>query len=122
MAGGPATLLAALLDVLTPDGTLAAYASWQHSSYEATLDGRQLPPEERRRWPVFDPASAPPPYDGFGQFNRFICAHPQVRRSAHPDASMAAIGRLTSNGTAGIRVRVTSTEMSRSFVKSAGWM
>lgn len=91
IAGGPATLLEALLECLGPDGTLAAYVSWQHSSYDATLQGRELTREERDAWPVFDPDAAPP-YDGFGQFNRFLCRHPEVRRSAHPDASIAAIG------------------------------
>lgn len=97
--GGPASLLDALLEGLTPDGTLAAFVSWQQSSYDATLDGRQLTREQRDAWPVFDPAAAPP-YDGFGQFNRFICGHPAVRRSAHPDASIAAIGRLAASLTA----------------------
>lgn len=101
LAGGPAALLEALLDVLTPDGTLAAFVSWQHSSYDATLDGRSLAREERDAWPAFDPDAAPPPYDGFGQFNRFICRHPAVRRSAHPDASFAAIGRRAAELTAG---------------------
>jgi len=100
VAGGPPALLAALLEVLGPEGTLVAYASWQHSSYDATLDGRALTREERDAWPVFDPAAAPPPYDGFGQFNRFICAHLQACRSAHPDASIAAIGRLAADLTA----------------------
>jgi aminoglycoside N3'-acetyltransferase len=99
VAGGPAGLLMALLDVLGPEGTLLAYASWQDSSYDATLDGRELTRQQRDAWPVFDPATAPP-YDGFGQFNRFICAHPDVRRSAHPDASIAAIGRLAADLTA----------------------
>lgn len=89
--GGAATLLDALLECLGPDGTLAAYVSWQHSSYDATLQGRELTREERDAWPVFD-ADTAPPYDGFGQFNRFVCRHPEVRRSAHPDASIAAIG------------------------------
>lgn len=99
LAGGPATLLQALLDVLTPEGTLAAFVSWQHSSYDATLAGRRLTAHERDAWPVFDPDTAPP-YDGFGQFNRFICRHPAVRRSAHPDASIAAIGRRAAELTA----------------------
>lgn len=94
IAGGPATLLDALLDGLGHEGTLAAYVSWQHSTYDATLDGRRLTAEQRATWPAFDPRGAPPPYDGFGRFNRFVCAHPAVRRSAHPDASIAAIGRL----------------------------
>ncbi|NML44411.1 aminoglycoside 3-N-acetyltransferase [Ramlibacter sp. G-1-2-2] len=92
VAGGPPGLLAALLEALGPEGTLLAYASWQHSSYDATLDGRELTREERDAWPVFEPATAPP-YDGFGKFNRFVCAHPGAQRSAHPDASIVAIGR-----------------------------
>ena len=99
LVGGPSTLLAALLECLGPQGTLAAYVSWQHSSYDATLAGRELTPRQQRDWPVFDPANAPA-YDGFGQFNRFVCAHPHVRRSAHPDASVAAIGRLAADLTA----------------------
>lgn len=91
VAGGPSTLLEALLACLTPRGTLAAFVSWQQSSYDATLDGRRLTRAERDAWPVFDPRSAEP-YDGFGQFNRFICGHPAVRRSPHPDACIAAIG------------------------------
>ena len=100
LEGGPADLLDALLDCLGPGGTLAAYVSWQHSSYDATLDGRRLTPDEREAWPAFDPAAAPPPYDGFGRFNRFLCAHPAARRSAHPDASIAAIGPLAEQLTA----------------------
>lgn len=99
VAGGPASLLDALLECLTPAGTLAAFVSWQQSSYDATLNGRRLAPAERAAWPAFDPATSPP-YDGFGQFNRFICAHPAMERSAHPDASIAAIGRLAAPLTA----------------------
>lgn len=99
LAGGPATLLDALLECLTPEGTVAAYVSWQQSSYDATLDGRTLTREEREAWPAFDPDTAPP-YDGFGQFNRLICSHPEVCRSAHPDASIAAIGRRAGELTA----------------------
>ncbi|WP_414709538.1 aminoglycoside 3-N-acetyltransferase [Ramlibacter sp.] len=91
--GGPAEVLAALLDTVGPEGTLFAFVSWDQSPYLETLDGRSLPAEARANWPAFDAASAPP-YREFGAFNRFVCAHPQVRRSAHPDASMAAIGRL----------------------------
>jgi len=92
--GGPAQVLAALLDAVGPDGTLAAFVSWDQSSYEATLNGATLDACERERWPAFDPEAHPPPYAGFGALNRFICSHPAVRRSAHPDASFAALGRL----------------------------
>jgi aminoglycoside N3'-acetyltransferase len=92
--GGPTTVRALLEAVAEAEaGTLMAFVSWDHSPYEATLNGLQLPQEARRAWPAFNPGNAPP-YAGFGALNRFICAHPQVRRSGHPDASMAAIGRL----------------------------
>jgi aminoglycoside N3'-acetyltransferase len=91
--GGPDEVLAALLDAIGPEGTLLAFVSWDHSPYVETLNGRTLPAAERERWPAFDPASAPPCRE-FGAFNRSICVHPGVRRSAHPDANMAAIGRL----------------------------
>ncbi|MBK6006603.1 aminoglycoside 3-N-acetyltransferase [Ramlibacter ginsenosidimutans] len=91
IAGGPQTLLDALLEVLGAHGTLAAYVSWKHSSYDATLDGRTLSARERARWPLFDPSAAAP-HEGFGYFNQFVCRHPAVHRSAHPTANIAAIG------------------------------
>jgi aminoglycoside N3'-acetyltransferase len=100
LSGGPPTLLRALLECIGTDGTLAAYVSWEHSSYEATLDGRKLTAQERQAWPGFEPSASPPPYDDAGRFNRVLCSHPGVRRSAHPDASIAAIGRLATDLTA----------------------
>lgn len=89
--GGPATVLAALLDALGPDGTLMAYVSWDRSPYEETLGENRLTPRERDAWPAFDPDAAGT-YRGFGVLNAYIAAHPGARRSHHPDASMAAIG------------------------------
>lgn len=91
VAGGPAAVLAALLECVGAHGTLLAFVSWDQSPYEQTLDGAQLPPAEREAWPAFDPRTAPP-YREFGAFNGFFCAHPDVRRSPHPDANFAAIG------------------------------
>jgi aminoglycoside N3'-acetyltransferase len=91
--GGPSQILGALLDAVGPGGTIAAFVSWDRSSYEETLNGAVLGEREREAWPAFDPAAHPEPYAEFGALNRFICNHPAVRRSAHPDASFAAIGR-----------------------------
>ena len=91
--GGPSQVLGALLDAVGPGGTIAAFVSWDRSSYEETLNGAVLGEREREAWPAFDPAAHPEPYAEFGALNRFICNHPAVRRSAHPDASFAAIGR-----------------------------
>lgn len=89
--GGPATVVAALCDALGSDGTLLAYVSWDRSPYDETLGDGRLTPEERAAWPAFISASAGA-YRGFGLLNDYILMHPDVRRSAHPDASMAAIG------------------------------
>lgn len=89
--GGPAAVVAALLESIAPGGTLMAYVSWDRSPYEETLNGQVLGAAERDAWPAFDPATAGT-YRGFGLLNAFICQVTGVERSGHPDASMAAIG------------------------------
>jgi aminoglycoside 3-N-acetyltransferase-6 len=89
--GGPAGLLAAILATIGAVGNLMAFVSWRDSPYEETLGRATVPPALRDSWPVFDPDHAPG-YPGFGAFNEFVRTHPGCRRSAHPDASMAAIG------------------------------
>lgn len=91
--GGPSTIVAALREAVGPEGTLMAYASWDRSPYEETLNGTQMPEEVRRNWPPFDPATAKT-YRGFGLLNQFLVELPGALRSAHPDASMVAIGPL----------------------------
>jgi len=93
VVGGPATIVDALLDSVGTTGNLMAYVSWDRSPYAETLDGRSLSEEEREAWPAFNPATAKT-YREFGVLNEFICRHSQVRRSGHPDASMAAIGPM----------------------------
>lgn len=90
--GGARTLLSALRDAVGAHGTLMGFASWRDSPYEETLDARQLSPERRDAWPVFDPANAAV-YGGFGMFNELIRLEPDAWRSGHPDASMVAVGR-----------------------------
>lgn len=91
--GGPVTLVGSLLDAVAPGGTLMGYASWDRSPYEETLNGAQMDEEARRAWPPFDPATAGT-YRGFGLLNQFLVETPGALRSAHPDASMVAIGAL----------------------------
>ncbi len=91
--GGPGAVLGALLDAIGPEGTLMAFVSWDRSPYEETLGENRLTAAEKEAWPAFDPAIAGT-YPGFGALNGFIVRHPGARRSAHPDASMAAIGPL----------------------------
>lgn len=91
--GGATTVVASLLDVVGQTGTLMGYASWDRSPYEETLNGARLDDDLRRTWPPFDPASSGT-YRGFGLLNQFLVGVPGARRSAHPDASMVAVGPL----------------------------
>ncbi len=91
LVGGASTLLAAILDAVGPDGNLMAFVSWRDSPYEETLGRDAPPPAIAESWPAYNPSDAPS-YPGFGAFNEVIRSHPGCRRSAHPDASMAAVG------------------------------
>ncbi len=91
LADGPQTLVDALIEAVGPTGNILAFVSWRDSPYEQTL-GHDAPPAAiAQSWPAFDPDHAPA-YPGFGAINEFIRTYPGCRRSAHPDASMAAIG------------------------------
>jgi aminoglycoside 3-N-acetyltransferase II len=91
--GGAETVVAALRSAVGPSGTVMGYASWDKSPYEETLNGARLDDEARRSWPPFDPATAGT-HRGFGLLNQFLVQAPGARRSAHPDASMVAVGPL----------------------------
>jgi len=91
VVGGPATVLDALLDAVGPGGTILAYVSWDRSCYTETQGEAGLTVEERERWPAFVPEAANA-FPGFGVLNSFLLKLPHVKRSAHPDASVAAVG------------------------------
>ncbi|EUL30165.1 TPA: aminoglycoside N-acetyltransferase AAC(3)-IIb [Burkholderia cenocepacia] len=91
--GGAASVVSALRAAVGSAGTLMGYASWDRSPYEETLNGARMDEELRRRWPPFDLATSGT-YPGFGLLNRFLLEAPDARRSAHPDASMVAVGPL----------------------------
>jgi len=89
--GGAAAVAKALLSAVEPGGTLMAYVSWDRSPYLETLNGARLPAVERDAWPAFDPATSGT-FHPFGLLNAFLARLPHAVRSAHPDASMVAIG------------------------------
>jgi aminoglycoside N3'-acetyltransferase len=89
--GGPREVAEALRAAVGPSGTLMAFVSWDRSSYDATLNGRDLSPADREAWPAFDPPTARP-YPGFGALNIFLADLPGSYRSAHPDACIWACG------------------------------
>lgn len=89
--GGAATVARALRAAVGDAGTLMAYGSWDRSPYDETLESAVLSPEAREAWPAFDPITAGT-YPGFGHLNEHLRRLPGALRSAHPDASMIAVG------------------------------
>lgn len=92
VVGGVQTVVAALLDALGPTGTLMAVVGWREAPLPELVVG---PPEWRRA--LFDEA---PAYDRArseahpekGRTAEAIRLWPGAVRSAHPDASFAAVG------------------------------
>jgi len=99
VVGGPDVVIQALLDVLTPDGTLMMYVSWEDSPYGLEKSS----PEEQRVYleecPPFDPARSRA-YTNWGILTEYLRTWPGACRSDHPDASFAAVGRLAERITA----------------------
>lgn len=89
--GGPNTILQALLDTLTPTGTLMMYAGWE----DIPDDLDELPEPERQHWidhfPPFDPATARAVRDN-SILAEFLRTWPGAHRSLNPEASMVAMG------------------------------
>lgn len=89
--GGPNTILQALLDVLTPSGTLMMYAGWQDIPdflYELPEDARQIYYEHH---PAFDPATSRSVRDN-SVLVEFFRTWPGTQRSLNPEASIVAFG------------------------------
>lgn len=93
--GGAITVIQALIDVLTPTGTLVMPA---HSGDLSDPTEWRRPPVPEAWWPIirqhtpaFDPALTPT--RGLGRIPEVFRNWPGVRRSYHPHMSFAAWGR-----------------------------
>ena len=91
IVGGPDVVLRALLDVLTPAGTLLMFASWEDAPYH--LDEW---PEERRQaylleMPPFDPATSRADRRDMGILAEYLRTWAGACRSSHP-FSYVAVG------------------------------
>jgi len=91
IVGGPDMVIQALLDVLTPEGTLMMLVGWEDSPYELAQwpEGRQLAYLEE--CPPFDPARSRA-YRKWSILTEYLRTWPGARRSDHPDGSFAAVG------------------------------
>lgn len=90
--GGPNTVMQALLDAVTPDGTVMMYVGWENiPDYVSELDDetRQL---FYAQHPPYDPATARATRD-HGVLVEVLRTWPGVQRSANPEASMGAVGK-----------------------------
>jgi aminoglycoside 3-N-acetyltransferase len=96
VVGGATTLLDALFDRLGPDGTLMMPAHSADVSDPACWTAPPVPPawvaEVRAALPAFDPARTPT--WGVGVVAELFRTWPGALRSAHPAASIAALGPL----------------------------
>ena len=91
VVGGSETVVRALLDAVGPEGTVAAYASWEEHVYRDS----ERPAEHLQAYieepPVFDPATAEADR-GHGWIPERLRTWPGAERSVQPDASVVAVG------------------------------
>lgn len=95
VCGGPVAVVQALIDVLTPDGTLIMPAFSGDLSDPAQWQHPPVPPHWvpiiRDTMPPFDPRTTPT--RGMGRIADTFRSWPDVHRSNHPADSFAAWGR-----------------------------
>ena len=92
IVGGPDLVLGAILEVLSPSGTLMMLASWEDNPYELS-DW----PEERQKaylneCPAFDPKRSRADHREMGILTEYLRTWPGSQRSRHP-FSYVAVGK-----------------------------
>lgn len=93
IVGGIDAIVEALLDAVGPSGTLLAFTGWEDSPYHLPLWDMypRWQAAYRDDQPAFDPAVSSARRD-FGRFPERLRTWPGAHRSAHPEASFAALG------------------------------
>lgn len=91
LLNGPDAVVGALLDAVSPGGTVLAYTDWD-ARYDELLDADgRVPAQWREHVPPFDPATSRAARDN-GALPEFLRTWPGARRSGNPGASVAALG------------------------------
>ena len=93
VVGGPDVVIQSLLDVLTPNGTLMMYVSWEDSPYEMGQLSEELQQAYLEECPPFDPQRSRA-FTDWSILTEYLRTWPGACRSDHPDASFAAVGKL----------------------------
>lgn len=92
VAGGPTTVIHALLDVVGPRGTLMVTCGWNDAPpYELLTWPRQWQERIRAEHPAFHPDLSEADHAN-GRLPEALRRWPGAARSRHPDASFAAVG------------------------------
>jgi aminoglycoside 3-N-acetyltransferase len=91
LLNGPDALIGALLDAVSPGGTVLAYTDWDARYDELTGPDGRVPDEWRAHVPPFDAAASRAARDN-GVLPEFLRTTPGALRSGSPGASVAAIG------------------------------
>ncbi len=96
VAGGAPAVVLALLDVMGPDGTLVVPTQTGDNSDPREWSRPPVPedwwPVIRAEMPAYDPATTPT--RGMGRIAECLRTWPGACRSAHPQVSFAALGRI----------------------------
>ena len=91
VVGAAETVVHALRDALGPEGTLVAYASWEEHVYQAAEWPAEHVAAHQAEPPAFDPALSEAVRD-HGRVPERLRTWPGAHRSAHPEASVVALG------------------------------
>lgn len=91
IVGGPNVVLDALLDVLTPLGTLMMYVGYEDPVHHLPDWSAERQQAYFAEYPPFDPATTRA-YREWGILTEYLRTRPNAYRSVNPGASMAAVG------------------------------
>jgi len=92
IVGGPRVVLDALLELLTPRGTLLMLASWEGNPYDLPRGSDARRAAWLAECPPFDPIHSPADHREMSILAEYLRTWPDSRRSDHPLASFVAVG------------------------------